>query len=246
MPVIGLGTWKLTGKSCIRTMRMALELGYRHIDTAFIYGNQTEISTALKESSVDRSELFITSKIWKNSLTYEGVLDQADEILDQLGMDYVDLLLVHWPSIDVPIEETISAFGELAESGKARDIGVSNFTVDDLKGALKASSTPISNNQIKFNPYEKPEEILNFCRDNDISITAYSPLARGDIFGRDGVLDEIAEAKGKSNAQITLRWLLQKGMVVIPKASSSHHLQENLDLFDWELTREEMEKIDSL
>lgn len=245
VPVVGLGTWELTGSTCTKAVKMALDIGYRHIDTAYIYGNQAEISRAIREGPVDRSDLFITSKVWKNSLTRDRVLSQTEEILRQLGTDYVDLLLVHWPTTEVPIEETVSAFEEVAGEGKATSIGVSNFTVPDLEEALKVANLPIVNNQIKFNPEVKPEDILDFCRKKDVSVTAYSPLAHGGVIGQGGTIAEIAEAKGKTTAQVTLRWLLQKGLIVIPKASSRAHLEENLDVMDWELSPDEMKELDS-
>jgi 2,5-diketo-D-gluconate reductase B len=245
MPVVGLGTWELTGKLCIQAVREALELGYRHIDTAYIYGNQREIAEAIQGSPVERSEIFITSKVWKDSLSHDKVMKQADKILDQLGTEYVDLLLVHWPSEEgVPLEETLSAFEKLADGGKTRSIGVSNFMVHHLEEALDVAKLPISNNQIKFNPGQRQEDVLEFCTEHDISVTAYSPLERGGVSGRRGPIGEIASSRGKSPAQIALRWLLQKGMVVIPKASSRSHLQENMEILDWELSREELGAID--
>jgi len=245
VPVVGLGTWELTGSTCTKAVKIALDIGYRHIDTAYIYGNHAEISRAIKEGPVDRSELFITSKVWKNSLTREKVLAQTGEILRQLGTDYVDLLLVHWPTTDVPIEETISAFEEVAGEGAARSIGVSNFTVGDLEGALEVASLPIVNNQVKFNPQVRPVDVLEFCREKGISVTAYSPLARGEVIGQGGVLGEIAGNWEKTTAQVTLRWLIQKGLIVIPKASSRGHLEENLAVMGWELRPDEMKRLDS-
>lgn len=245
MPVIGLGTWKLNGKECIDATSQALKLGYRQIDTAYVYGNQNEIGEAI--TGFDRSKIFITSKVWKDSLTYGKVLGQTDEILQQLGTDYVDLLLVHWPSEDgVPVEETLSAFGEIIDQGKARSIGVSNFTVKHLEEAIEVADIPISNNQIKFNLHEKPEDILEFCSKHGISVTAYSPLEGGAVGSGGETVREVASMRGKTPAQVALRWLLQKGMIVIPKSSSRTHLEENLAILDWELSREEMKALDDI
>jgi diketogulonate reductase-like aldo/keto reductase len=249
IPVLGLGTAWLHGKEGIKAITWALELGYRHFDTAYYYGNHAEIRKAVKSSGIDRSEIFLTSKIWKDNLEYEQVMKQADKIMEQLGLDYVDLLLVHWPSdTGVPIKETLSAFEELVDKGMTRSIGVSNFRIHVLEEALDAANIPLCINQVRYNPLRQnwaKRGHIPFCLNQGMAVTAYTPLAEGDILGN-RILEEIGAEKEKSVVQVTLRWLLQKGVIAIPGSSNRQHLEENMDIFDWELTREEMKKIDNI
>ena len=245
MPVLGLGTWQLQGQTCKEAVKKAIKLGYNHIDTAWIYENQREIGTALKEIKADRSKIFITSKVWRDNLKYQDVLDQCQETLNQLQTNYLDLYLIHWPNKSISIKETFDAFKKLIEEKRGRSIGISNFTIPLIKEALRATNTPITVNQVEYHPYLNQEELLKFCKQNNIVITAYSPLARGKVLD-DLLLNEIAKAHKKTVSQIALRWLLQKGIIVIPKASSEAHLKENLDIFNFELSREEIELIDSI
>lgn len=245
MPVLGLGTWKLRGEICKTAIKEAFQLGYTHFDTAWVYGNQREIGEALQEIGVERDQLFITSKIASDHLQHDAVLAQCDECLEQLRTDYVDLLLIHWPNEAIPLEETLSAFNKIADAGKAKSIGLSNFGIDQVERARKISEVPISVNQVKYHVRHNPADLLQHCKAHHIVLTAYSPLARGQIQG-EPLLKRIAENHEKTPAQVGLRWLLQKGMVVIPKASSKAHMKENLALFDWELTAEEMSEIDNL
>ena len=243
MPVVGLGTWPMRGNQCKQVIKQALELGYTHFDTAWIYQNQREIGEALREAGADRSQLFITSKVGRDYLQYDVAIEQADDILEYLQMDYVDLLLVHWPNETVPMEGTIRAFNEVFDAGKARSIGVSNFSVEQMERARSLSTAPISVNQIKYHPGYEQRDVLQWCLENDVVVTAYSPLGKKDIL-RDPVLLDIARIYDKTSAHVALKWLLQKGMIVIPKASSRGHLQANLDIFDWSLSESEMASID--
>ena len=245
MPVVGLGTWPMRGNQCKRVIKQALELGYTHFDTAWIYQNQREIGEALREVGADRSKLFITSKVGRDYLQYDVAIEQAYENLEYLQMDYVDLLLVHWPNEAVPMEGTIRAFNEFFDAGKARSIGVSNFSVEQMERARSLSSAPISVNQIKYHPGYEQRDVLQWCLENDVVVTAYSPLGKKGIL-RDPVLLDIARIHDKTSAHVALKWLLQKGMIVIPKASSRGHLQENLDVFDWSLSESEMQSIDRI
>jgi diketogulonate reductase-like aldo/keto reductase len=249
IPVLGLGTAWLQGKEGIDAITWALELGYRHLDTAFYYGNHAEIGKTILGSEIDRSDIFLTSKIWKDNLEYEQVIKQADQILEQLSLDYVDLLLVHWPSDSgVSIEETLRAFEELVDKDMTRSIGVSNFRVHELEEALDAASIPLCINQIKYNPLRQNQakrDHIKFCMDQGMAVTAHTPLSQGDILGN-AILEEIGSEKGKNVVQVTLRWLMQKGVIAIPGSSNRKHLEENLDIFNWELTREEMNKIDDI
>lgn len=242
IPVLGLGTWQLTGKKCAEAVQKALELGYTHIDTAQVYGNQPEIAKAI--AGFDRKKLFITSKVWHSDLRSNSVEPACERILSELETPYVDLLLIHWPNRSVPIAETLEAMGNLVKQKKAKSIGVSNFTVPHLKEALETKAI-ISANEVEFHPAFFQKELLDFCNQKKIAVIAYSPLGRNSILNHP-VLREIAKKNSKLVSQICLRWLLQKGLVVIPKASSETHLAENMRLFGWELSLEDEQRIDSL
>jgi diketogulonate reductase-like aldo/keto reductase len=248
--MIGLGTYEqvsdririIVGNEIITR---ALRIGYRHIDSAIFYQTHGEISQALKESGIARSEVFITTKVYRNKLAYDDVLSECEKSLKELATDYLDLYLVHWPNKDIPMEETFRALGRLVKEGAVRDIGVANFTRINLRKALDASETPIAINQVEFHPYLNQEALLQFCRSNSINITAYAPIAQARIL-EEPVLQHIGANYGKSPIQVGLRWLVQKGLAAIPKASSEAHLAANLDVFDWELTGDEMHQIDSI
>ena len=245
MPALGLGTWDLRNKQCKTVVKQAVEMGYTHIDTAWMYANQREIGEALREIGAERDELFITSKIWHTHMERDSVLSQFDECLDQLQMDYVDLLLIHSPNHNVPFEETLGAFNEIFDAGKAKSIGISNFNSDQVDEARSVSAVPISTNQVEYNVHHNREELLQHCTKYRIHVTAHRPLAKGEI-GDERLLNDIAKRHGKTAAQVAMRWLLQKGISVIPKSGSKEHLEENLDLFDWDLSDAEMKQIDNL
>jgi diketogulonate reductase-like aldo/keto reductase len=243
MPVLALGTWELRGDECVLTVQDAVELGYRHIDTAELYENEAEIGQALRDA--DRGQLFITSKVANSHLRREDLLKACEASLKRLGTEYIDLYLVHWPNDDVPIAETMKAMKELVEAGKVRSVGLSNFDVGRMQEAMSASDVAICNNQVEYHPYRPRREIPQFCHKRGISVTAYCPLARGEVLG-DARLVKIGKKYDKSAVQVSLRWLLQKGVIIIPKASSREHLQENADMDGWELSADDMEAIDAL
>jgi len=243
MPILGLGTWQLTGKTCVQAVEKALDLGYRHIDTAKIYGNHLEIAKALKNSAIDRDRLFITSKIWNDKHEYSDVIASGKNILKELEIDYLDLLLIHWPVDEVPVEETLRGFEELKSEGLIKNIGVSNFMIEHMQEALEKSSAEITNNQIKLHPYEFNHEVVDLCKEHNISVTAYSPLARGDIFDDQELLD-LSKKYNQTPARLVLKWMLEKDIIVIPKASSEEHLKDNMALFDWELPEEVVQVLD--
>lgn len=244
IPILGLGTWQLQGRKCKEAVLDAIKLGYRHIDTAWVYDNQEEIGQAIKESKVAREKIFITSKVWRDNLHYLDVLEQCQETLEQLQLEYLDLYLIHWPDAHIPMRETFKALHELQQQGKIRNIGVSNFTIQHLEEAKK-HSRKIAVNQVEYHPYLNQQELLEYCHKQKIKVTAYSPLGRGKIL-HDKTLTTIAHAHQKSSAQVCLRWLLQKGMVVIPKASSEHHLKTNMEIFDFSLTEKETQLINTI
>ena len=240
VPALGLGTWQLTGETCRRSVLNALELGYTHIDTAQMYGNEDAIGSALRESKSEREKLFITTKIGWDHLGYDAVMTAFEQCLNKLQRDYVNLLLIHWPSRSVPLEETLAAFNELRSKGGARQIGVSNFPSAILRKATEISDAPVFCNQVEYHPYLSQDKVLKVCRENQVMLTAYSPLARGEVVG-DDVLNEIGSKYGKSAAQVTLRWLLQQKLVcAVPKAADPEHLESNLNVFDFELTDDDM------
>ncbi|MFB3041556.1 MAG: aldo/keto reductase [Candidatus Poribacteria bacterium] len=245
MPTLGLGTWAMRGKECKAAVKTAIELGYTHIDTAWMYDNQRDVGEAIQEIGVARSDLFITSKIWQTHLKYNDVLSQCDECLQQLQIDYVDLLLIHWPNETVPMEETLDAFNKIHDAGKAKSIGVSNFSTDQVNRAREISQAPICMNQVEYNVRHNQDALLAHCTMHQVMVTAHRPLAKGQII-HEPILSAIAEEHGKTAAQVALRWLRQKGIIAIPKSSSESHLRENLDMFDWNLTPEEMEQINNI
>jgi 2,5-diketo-D-gluconate reductase B len=243
IPQIGLGTWQLKDESCTRSVAHALELGYRHIDTAEIYGNESEVGEAIQTSGVARGDIFITSKAWLEHAGHESMRAAVLGSLERLQTSYLDLYLIHWPTDTVPIEETIGTLAELRDQGLIRAFGVSNYGPENLTRAVDTSEH-VAVNQVEFHPFLYQKELLALCKQHDIVLTAYSPIARGAVRGN-AVLKRIGEAHGKSEVQVTLRWLLDKGIVVIPKASSRPHLEANLDL-DFTLSKQETAAIDDL
>lgn len=240
IPILGLGTWQLKGSQCERIIKVAIELGYTHIDTAWMYENQTQIGNALHDINVQREDLFITSKIWHTHLKHDEVLSQFDVCINDLQMDYVDLLLIHWPSDSVPFEETFAAFKEIYDAGKVKSIGISNFSIEQVNKACDVSELPICTNQVEYHIRNNKEELRAYCETRNIPITAHRPLAVGNL-AEDKELAEIGKKHGKTAAQVALRWLVQKGIITIPKSGSEPHLRENLDIFDWQLSDTEMQ-----
>ncbi len=246
IPVLGFGTWQLHGDKAEVAVQAALDTGFRHIDTARAYGNEKEVGQGIKASDVSRSDIFLTTKIPKDHLKPEDVKEQMDKSLMDLNTDYVDLLLIHWPSKKVPVEDTLGAMFELKEAGKMRNVGVSNFTETLLEEALDVSPGPIFCNQIEYHPYLAQDNVINFCRSRRLAVEAYSPLAKGRA-PKDGLLQEIGSTHGKNAAQVTIRWLLQQnGIVCLPKSGNPEHIRQNFDVFDFELSEEEMERISAL
>jgi len=243
IPAVGLGTWNLRGAECRRVVKTALKLGYRHIDTAELYGNEEDIGAAIKD--FDRSKIFVTSKVRGENLGYDDVLEACNRSLDALGTGYLDFYLIHWPVEEVPLEETLKALRKLLDEGKIRGAGVSNFGRSLLKTALKMADFPIAVNQVEFHPYRYRKNLLDFCKKSDVVVTAYSPLGVGRLL-EDAAINEVAARNSRTAAQVCLRWSLQKGVAVIPKASSEKHLKENLGIFSWSLSEQDMKRLDSL
>jgi diketogulonate reductase-like aldo/keto reductase len=243
VPAIGLGTWQLTGQECYRAVSTALELGYRHVDTAQAYENEREVGRAIADAGVDREDVFLTTKITPGNAQYGKVRRSTRESLDRLGTDYVDLLLLHWPNPIVDFADTARAMAELVDDGFARNVGVSNFSRRRLETARRVADVPLLTNQVQFHPYRPKRKLLRYCQDEDVLLTAYSPLARGGILD-DEVLGTIATKYGASPAQVALRWAVQhRNVVAIPKSSDPDHLRANLEIFEFTLSADEMERI---
>ena len=243
MPQLGLGTWKLTGDTCVEAVDLALQMGYDHLDTADVYGNHREVAAGM--ANHDRESIWITSKVNRGSLRYDDVLSVCEKNLVELETDYIDLYLIHWPDETAPMEETFRALKRLRDEGMVNDIGVSNFMVEHLTEALEVAEVPIVNDQIRFHPAHQPWDVVEMCGENDIVVTAYSPLGHGELL-EDETMKRIAAELDRTVAQVAIRWLLQQDMIVIPKASSEGHLRDNLHVFDFEITPEQDEAIRGL
>lgn len=243
VPRIGLGTWDLRGDLCRKTVIEALAMGYRHIDTAEIYSNERQIGQGLAQSDVDREDVFLVSKVWTTNLRYADTLRACDESLRRLKVDTIDLYLIHWPSAEIAVQETLQAMKELQAVGKIQHAGVSNFSPEQMDQALQLFGAPLLCNQVPFHPYQPQAALLERCIQEEMLLTAYSPLAEGRAVS-DPALEEIGRKYNKTAAQVSLRWLLQhQNVAVIPKASQRAHLKDNLALFDFELDEREMQKI---
>jgi 2,5-diketo-D-gluconate reductase B len=240
MPQMGFGTWNLGGD--VAAIQHALDTGYRHIDTADIYGSHDEIASAIRQSGIARSELFIVTKLWSHSLAPEKVGPAVERFLRELNMDYIDLLLIHWPSNSVDAEDTLSAMQDVQETGAVRALGVSNFDTRLVERCLEAGY-PLTNNQVEYNLNHRPDDTLAYCLENAVTVTAYSPLERGSRTQEDAVA-AIAEQQGASREQVLLAWLMAKGMVVIPRSSKPAHIEANWASLDLKLSEADIQGLD--
>jgi 2,5-diketo-D-gluconate reductase B len=244
VPRLGFGTWLIEGSDATEAVRDALEIGYRQIDTARAYGNEAEVAEGIAQSGIAREDFFLTTKIFPGDFEPDALKAAAEDSLRNLRTDYLDLLLLHWPDPNVPLDRTLPALNELREAGKIRNLGVSNFPAGMLAEALELA--PVFCNQVEYHPFLGQDRLLELAREHDVLITAYSPLAHGRVPG-DPTLTEIGAAHGKTAGQVALRWLLdQSGVSPIPKASSHERRVENFDVFDFDLTVEERARIDAL
>jgi 2,5-diketo-D-gluconate reductase B len=245
IPLIGLGTWDLRGRTCLRVVEQALRLGYRHVDTAEMYDNEREVGAGLRASGIKRDGVFITTKVWPSHFAARDLEQSAKESLSRLRLSDVDLLLLHWPNPQIPLHETLAALGEVKRMGLARNIGVSNFTVALIEQAVKLAEEPLVCNQIEMHPFLDQSKVMAACRAQGIAIVAYSPIARGGV-KNDAVLTRIGKMHGKTAAQVSLRFLVQQGIAVIPRTSRIERLSENLAIFDFALSQPEMAEIGRL
>ncbi|MFP4417476.1 MAG: aldo/keto reductase [Chitinispirillaceae bacterium] len=245
IPQFGLGTWELTGETGIETVAQALSMGYNHVDTAVQYGNHKEVGTGIKKSGVDRESIYLTTKIPKEKLRRSQILELGQKMLDELAVDYVDLLLVHWPSKKVPFSETFGAFNELVKKGFVKDIGVSNFNAEIMMESVEVSEAPIVTNQVEFHPFLYQKELLKKCKSLGVTLTAYCPLAKGKVF-ENRILQDIASKYHATIAQVSIAWILSKGIIAIPKATGKDHLKDNLEALSLKLSAEDLERIDSI
>jgi 2,5-diketo-D-gluconate reductase B len=245
IPAIGLGTWELRGRTCARLVEQAIKLGYRHIDTAQIYENEREVGEGLRASKIRRDEIFVTTKIWTNHFAPHDLERSTKESLTKLRLAEVDLLLLHWPNPQVPLSETLGALARVKKLGMARHIGVSNFTVALIDEAVAACAEPLMCDQVEYHPYLDQTKVREACARHGMAVVAYSPVARGRIKG-DATLARIGQAHGKTAAQICLRWLVQQNVSAIPRTSKIERLSENIDIFDFALSDDEMRQISGM
>jgi 2,5-diketo-D-gluconate reductase B len=242
IPAIGLGTWELRGRTCARLVEQALKLGYRHIDTAQVYENEREVGEGLRASGIRRDDVFVTTKIWTTHFAPNDLERSAKESLAKLRLSEVDLLLLHWPNPQVPLVETLGALARVKRLGMCRHIGVSNFTVALIEEATAACPEPLACDQVEYHPYLDQAKVLDACAREGMAVVAYSPIAKGRI-KNDETLARIGETYGKTAAQVCLRWLVQQNVSAIPRTSKIERLSENLDIFDFALSDEEMGRI---
>ncbi len=246
IPLLGLGTWQIAGgQQTEEAVSSAIEYGYIHFDTAMIYGNESSVGKAIKTDPVPRSELFVTTKVWNTDHGYDQTLRAFDESLNQLGLDYIDLYLIHWPVENVR-RDTWRSLEALLEDGRVKTIGVSNYMVKHLEELLSFSQIIPAVNQIELHPYNYGlrQDVIEFCRTRDIQIEAYTPLTRGQRFD-DPKLQKVAQKYSKTPAQILIRWALQHDIIVIPKSARPERIRENAEVFDFSIGQKDMDFIDS-
>ncbi|GAC1332531.1 MAG: aldo/keto reductase [Bradyrhizobium sp.] len=245
IPAIGLGTWELRGRACARLVEQAIKLGYRHIDTAQVYENEREVGEGLRASGVRREEVFVTTKVWTTHFAPNDLERSTKDSLAKLRLSEVDLLLLHWPNPQVPLSETLGALARVKQLGMVRHIGVSNFTVALIDEAVAACPEPLACDQVEYHPYLDQTKLKEACARHGMALVAYSPVAKGRVKD-DATLTRIGRAHGKTAAQVCLRWLVQQNVSAIPRTSRIERLSENIDIFDFALSDEEIDEISGM
>lgn len=246
IPFLGLGTWQMTDpERCARAVQSALECGYRHLDTAQVYGNEEAVGEGIERASISRSKIFLATKVWIDNLNYDGVLEAVEESRRKLGVDVIDLLYVHWPAKTYDPSETLPALDHLVDRGIICHIGVSNFESDNINRAQEHTDNTIFANQIEIHPLWPQRELVDFCQQQGIHVVGYSPLGRGEIF-EVLILRELGEKYDASPAQISLAWLRSRGISAIPKASTEAHIRDNWGSLSIELSEEDIAEIDGI
>jgi diketogulonate reductase-like aldo/keto reductase len=245
IPAIGLGTMTLKEQVCVDAVSTALKLGYRHLDTAERYGNEQWVGEGLRASGIRREDVFVTTKVYWDKLAPADFERSFEESLTKLQLSWVDLLLIHWPNPKLPLADTIKALCRTKEDKRARHVGVANFTIPLIEEAVKLATEPLVTNQIEVHPYLDQSRVLETCRKHGLVVTAYVPLARGRV-PNDEVLARIGQAHGKSGSQVALRYLVQLGVIPIPRTATPAHLAANLAIFDFTLSPAEMKEIEGL
>ncbi len=252
IPLIGFGTYKLLNEEGVQSVSDALTNGYRLIDTAAIYKNEEAVGKGIKASGIDRKDISITTKLWRDNLGYNQAKIAFHESLDKLELDYIDMYLIHWPANaknytnwQKANADAWRAMEELKEQGLIKSIGVSNFWPEHLEALFQTANSIPAINQIEFHPGYWQPEVTTYCREKDIVVQSWSPMARGKVFGNE-VLEKIALKHNKSVSQICLRWIIQKDVMVIPKSTHLNRIKENINLFDFELSQDEVLEIDDL
>ena len=244
IPSIGFGTYKSgDDEETAKIIKNALNLGYKMIDTASFYNNEVGIGNGIKESGIDRKDIFIVTKLWNDDHGYENTIEAFNKSLNNLQVDYIDLYLIHWPN--KLNAETWRAFEHLYETGKVKAIGVCNFKVEHLEELKKTAKIMPMVNQVEIHPFSTKNNIINYCKDNNIKVVAWSPISRGRVLSNELMID-LSQKYKKSIVQIVLRWHMQKGVIPIPKSSNENRIKENIDIFDFEISSEDMKAIDSL
>lgn len=247
IPAIGFGTYQLRGETCSRMVAKAIETGYRHIDTARMYENEREVGEGIRASGIGRDELFVTTKIWRDQIGTRDLVDSARAAVDAIGIGPVDLLLIHWPNAEIALEDSIRSLNEARSQGLTRHIGVANFTSAMMDDAAAISEAPLVCNQVEYHPLLSQEAILSACERHDMALVAYSPIGQGKELLNHATIRGVAEAHGRTPAQVVLRWEIEQARVAaIPRTSNPDRLAENLDVFSFELTPEEHEAIGAL
>ncbi len=244
IPSIGFGTYKSgDDEETAKIIKNALNLGYKMIDTASFYNNEVGIGNGIKESGIDRKDIFIVTKLWNDDHGYDNTIEAFNKSLNNLQVDYIDLYLIHWPN--KLNAETWRAFEHLYETGKVKAIGVCNFKVEHLEELKKTAKIMPMVNQVEIHPFSTKNNIINYCKDNNIKVVAWSPISRGRVLSNELMID-LSQKYKKSIVQIVLRWHMQKGVIPIPKSSNENRIKENMDIFDFEISSEDMKAIDSL